>query len=126
MPEYIQVLTTTEHREDAERIARELVEQRLAACVQVAGPISSIYRWRGKIETTQEWQCWAKSRRDLYDQIERAIRQVHPYEVPEILAVPILAGSADYLAWLDAEVGLCEGRETRGEGRETRGEGREN
>ena len=97
MTEYIQVVTTTERRDDAQRIAGELVERRLAACVQVVGPISSTYRWHGQIETTQEWQCWAKSRRDLYDQIEQAIRQLHPYEVPEILAVPILAGSAELL-----------------------------
>jgi periplasmic divalent cation tolerance protein len=104
MTDYIQVVTTTEHREDADRIARALVEQRLAACVQVAGPITSTYRWQGKIETAQEWQCRIKSRRDLYDEIEQAIRRLHPYEVPEILAMPILAGSADYLAWLDGEV----------------------
>jgi periplasmic divalent cation tolerance protein len=103
MSDYIQVVTTTERREDAERIARALVEERLAACVQVTGPITSTYRWRGEIETAQEWQCWAKSRRDLYDRIEQAIRRLHPYEVPEILAMPIVAGSADYLAWLSAE-----------------------
>jgi periplasmic divalent cation tolerance protein len=104
MTDYIQVVTTTEHREDAERIARALVEQRLAACVQVTGPIASTYRWRGQIETAGEWQCWAKSRRDLYDEIEQAIRGLHPYEVPEILAMPILAGSGEYLAWLESEV----------------------
>ena len=70
---------------------------------QVTGPITSTYRWQGKIETAEEWQCWAKSRRDLYPQIEQAIRRLHPYQVPEILAMPILAGSADYLAWLEAE-----------------------
>ncbi len=73
--------------------------------MQVLGPITGTYRWQGKIETAQEWQCWAKSRRELYEQIEQAIRGVHPYEVPEILAVPILAGSRSYLAWLDQEVG---------------------
>ena len=104
MSEYIQVVTTTQRREDADRIARALVEARLAACVQVAGPITSTYRWRGKIETAEEWQCWAKSRRELYDEIEQAIRHIHPYEVPEILALPILAGGADYLAWLEAEL----------------------
>ena len=92
--DYIQVVTTTERREDAERIARELVESRLAACVQIVGPITSTYRWQGKIEMAEEWQCWTKSRRDLYDAIEQAIRRLHPYEVPEILAVPVLAGSA--------------------------------
>lgn len=101
---YIQVVTTTERREDAERIAGELVERRLAACVQIVGPITSVYRWKGKTETAQEWQCWAKSRRELYDRIEQAILELHPYEVPEILAMPIEAGSAAYLAWLDGEV----------------------
>ena len=104
MAEHIQVVTTTQRKQDAETIARELVQQRLAACVQVLGPITSTYRWEGKIETAQEWQCWAKSRRELYEQIERAIRQIHPYEVPEILAVEIVAGSQGYLAWVDEEV----------------------
>ena len=104
MSEYIQVVTTTERREDAERIARTLVEQRLAACVQIIGPIHSTYRWQGAIETAAEWQCWAKSRRDYYGAIEETIRRLHPYEVPEILAIPVLAGGADYLAWLDKEL----------------------
>ena len=104
MTDYIQVVTTTERKEDAESIARSLVERRLAACVQVAGPITSTYRWEGKIETSQEWQCWAKSRRQRYEEIEEAIRRLHPYKVPEILALPILAGSHSYLTWLDEEV----------------------
>lgn len=104
MADYIQVVTTTEHEQDAQTIARQLVQQRLAACVQVLGPITSTYRWEGRIETAQEWQCWAKTRRELYEQIERAIRQIHSYELPEILAVEIVAGSRGYLAWLDEEV----------------------
>jgi len=100
---YIQVVTTTALREEAERIARELVETRLAACVQIVGPILSTYRWQGKIETSEEWQCWAKTRGELFSRVEEAIRHIHPYEVPEILAVPVIAGSANYLAWLDAE-----------------------
>ena len=105
MSEYVQVITTTARREDADRIALSLVEQRLAVCVQIVGPIGSTYRWRGSIETAEEWQCWAKTRRDLYQQVEQTIRRLHPYEVPEIVAMPVLSGSADYLAWLDAEVG---------------------
>ena len=101
MAEYIQVVTTTEHKQDAEAIARALVEERLAACVQVLGPITSTYHWEGEIETSQEWQCWAKSRRELYERVEEAIRRLHPYAVPEILAVEIVAGSRSYLAWLD-------------------------
>jgi periplasmic divalent cation tolerance protein len=100
MPDYLQVVTTTANRQDAERIARALVEQRLAACVQIVGPITSTYRWKGEIETSEEWQCWAKSRGELFERIEQAIRHLHPYEVPEILAVPVVAGSEKYLAWL--------------------------
>ena len=105
MTDYIQVLTTIERREDAEAIARALVEERLAACVQIVGPITSIYRWQGNINTAQEWQCSAKSRRDLYNRIEEAIRRLHPYQVPEIIAIDVAAGSAEYLGWLDEEVG---------------------
>jgi len=104
MTDCIQIVTTTERKEDAEAIARSLVEDRLAACVQVLGPVTSTYRWEGKIETSQEWQVWAKTRRKLYDRVEEAIRRLHPYDVPEILAVPIVAGSQSYLAWLAGEV----------------------
>jgi len=104
LTDYIQVVTTTARREEAERIARELVEQRLAACVQVVGPIHSTYRWQGAIESSEEWQLWAKSRRDLYPALEEAVRALHPYEVPEILALPVLAGSESYLKWLAAEL----------------------
>jgi periplasmic divalent cation tolerance protein len=104
MSDYIQVLTTTESRDVAESIGRALVEERLAACVQIVGPIASIYRWQGKINTAQEWQCWIKTRCNLYNRIEETIRRLHPYQVPEILAIPLTVGSADYLAWLDNEV----------------------
>ena len=114
MAEYIQVLTTTERREDAERIAQSLVQERLAACVQIVGPIQSTYRWQGAIETAQEWQCLAKTRRDLYAEVEQAIRQLHPYEVPEILALPVLDGSASYLAWLEGELRPDQGRGNEG------------
>jgi periplasmic divalent cation tolerance protein len=104
MTEYIQLSTTTEKKEDAMRIARGVVEKRLAACAQVAGPISSTYWWKGKIEETEEWLCILKSRKDLYDRLEKAIRDIHPYEVPEIVAVPLISGSQDYLEWLSKEV----------------------
>ena len=104
MTDYIQVTTTTEHREDADRIAGSLVDDRLAGCVQIEGPITSTYRRNGRIETSQEWRCVVKTRRDLFEQIDRAIRKLHPYEVPQILAVPVLAGSSDYLDWLEGEL----------------------
>jgi periplasmic divalent cation tolerance protein len=103
MKEYIQVTTTTEKREDANRIARSLVEKRLAACAQVIGPIRSTYWWKGKIEDAEEWLCLMKSRKDLYNSLEKAIRAVHPYEVPEITAVALVEGVETYLRWIEEE-----------------------
>lgn len=96
----IQIVTTTARPEDAQAIATHLVEQGLAACAQISGPITSIYRWQGRVETAQEWQCVVKTRAALYDQVEQAIRSRHPYETPEILATPVAHGSAAYLDWL--------------------------
>ena len=104
MTDCIQVLTTAPSQEEAARIARALVEERLAACVQVLGPIASTYRWQGAIETSQEWLCIVKTAKGLYPEVEQAVRRVHSYQVPEILAVEVTAGSADYLAWLAGEV----------------------
>ena len=104
MTDCLEVLTTAPSQEEAVRIARMLVEERLAACVQVLGPITSLYRWQGAIETAQEWLCIAKTLRRLYPEVERAIRESHSYQVPEILAVEVAAGGADYLAWLAGEV----------------------
>lgn len=104
MAEYVQVLTTAGSEEEAERIAAALVEQRLAACVQVVGPIASRYRWQGKPERAQEWQCLAKTEAALYERVEAAIRALHSYEEPEILAIPILAGSRGYLDWISESV----------------------
>ena len=105
MEAYIQVTTTTETKEQAQIIAQHLVETKLAACVQVVGPITSIYRWKGKVENAQEWLCLIKTRDDLYNKVEAAIKSKHPYETPEIIAVPIVKGSKEYLSWLDDELG---------------------
>jgi len=104
MEEYIQVFTTTEEKNDAEKIAKALVEKRVAACVQIIGPITSTYWWKGNLETAQEWLCLIKSRRDLYDEVEAAIKEMHPYETPEIMALPFVAGSREYLEWLRSEL----------------------
>ena len=104
MTAYIQVFTTTDKKEDADKIAKEVVEKRLAACAQVIGPITSTYWWKENIERAEEWLCLMKSRNDLYEELEKAISGVHPYEVPEILAVPIVAGIQGYLEWLDEEL----------------------
>jgi periplasmic divalent cation tolerance protein len=104
MKAFIQISTTTETKEQAQKIAQYLVEQKLAACVQVTGPIESIYRWKGKIETATEWLCLIKTREDFFDKAEAAIKKLHPYETPEIIAVPIVKGSKEYLNWLDDEL----------------------
>ncbi len=104
MAKYIQVSTTTDKREDAQRIANTLVKNRLAGCVQMVGPVVSTYWWQGNMETTEEWLCLIKTRQYLYSQLEIALKQIHPYETPEIVAVPITAGSKEYLDWLANEL----------------------
>lgn len=104
MTEAIQVVTTTGNAEDAQRIASVLIERRLAACVQVGGPMTSCYRWQGKVETDTEWTCTAKTLLSVYPQVEAAIGELHPYDEPEIIAMPIVAGSAGYLRWLAEQI----------------------
>ncbi len=105
MNTYIQISTTTETKEQAQKIARYLVEQKLAACVQISGPIESTYRWKGKVETASEYLCLIKTRTSLFKKVEAAIKKLHPYETPEIIATPIVKGSREYLNWLDDETG---------------------
>jgi periplasmic divalent cation tolerance protein len=105
MKSYIQISTTTETKEQAQKIAQYLVEQKLAACVQITGPITSIYRWKDKVENAKEWLCLIKTRDDLYNNVEGAIKILHPYETPEIIAVPIVRGSKEYLQWIYEETG---------------------
>ena len=100
---YVQVVTTTARRGEAETIAKALVGRRLAACVQIGGPITSIYRWKGSVEASEEWTCTAKTRQDLFSKVEAAIRELHPYETPEIIAVPIVTGHQAYLDWIEQE-----------------------
>lgn len=102
MTEALQVMTTTETRDDAERMARAVLEARLAACVQIL-PIDSLYWWQGRIETARESLLLIKTRAELYPALETAIRAVHPYDTPEILAVPVAHGHPAYLAWLAQE-----------------------
>ena len=103
MGRYIQVSTTVEKKEDADRIAKILVETRVAACVQVIGPIRSTYWWKGKVEEASEWLCVMKTREELYSDLEASLKAVHPYEVPEIVAVPLTKGSEAYLRWIEEE-----------------------
>lgn len=99
-----QVVTTIDSPEAAERIARTLVDQRLAACVQIEGPCLSIYRWKGELESTREWRCAIKTSESLFPTVCQVIQQQHSYEVPEIMAMPIVGVSDDYLDWLLAQL----------------------
>jgi periplasmic divalent cation tolerance protein len=91
--------------ETARRLARLLVESRLAACVQIIEPIRSVYRWRGAIEEQAEALLLAKSSQEQVPRIGELLRREHPYELPELAAVPIVAGSPDYLSWLEQCLG---------------------
>jgi periplasmic divalent cation tolerance protein len=103
MAKHYQVTTTTATRDDAARLGRLAVEQRLAACAQVSGPITSVYWWDGQVQTTGEWVCNLKTSATAVERLTAALRESHGYGTPEIVATPIEGGDADYLAWLDAE-----------------------
>jgi periplasmic divalent cation tolerance protein len=100
MSDIVQVFTTIDSKEGADGLALLLVERRLAACVQVLGPVSSTYWWEGAVETADEWLCLIKTGAHVYGELERAIRENHPYEVPEVLAVPVTGGHSAYIDWL--------------------------
>ena len=100
---YLQVTTTTDSQSHAQHLARAVVEVRLAACVQVVGPLESTYWWKGQMEAAVEWMCLMKTTAAAYPALEAFLRQAHTYETPEITASPISEGSAGYLAWITAE-----------------------
>jgi periplasmic divalent cation tolerance protein len=100
---YLQVVTTVESAERAEALATALVDERLVACFQVVGPIRSVYRWNGAVERSQEWLGIAKTTTDRIDELVAAIKRLHPYDVPEIVATPIVNGNDDYLTWVTTE-----------------------
>lgn len=99
----ILVLTTLPDQAQAEALARELLTARLAACIQIGATVQSLYHWRGQIETTSEIPLAIKTRTGLYPRVEETIRRRHPYELPEIIAVPISCGLPAYLDWIAAE-----------------------
>ncbi len=101
--EFIQVSGTVNSKEIANRIARKLLDERVTSCVQVLGPIHSNYWWKGKVDRAREWICLIKARTNDYSRIETSIKSVHPYDVPEILALPVLRGNTDFLNWIRKE-----------------------
>jgi periplasmic divalent cation tolerance protein len=100
---HIQVLTTTDSREAAVVVADAVVQARAAACAQIVGPIFSTYWWQGAVERAEEWQVLMKTTAERYPDLEKAVRAAHTYDVPEIIATPIISGGADYLGWIDSE-----------------------
>jgi periplasmic divalent cation tolerance protein len=104
MSEKIVVFSTCGSADEAANIARRLVEARLAACVTVIPGARSFYRWKGALEEAGEWLLMIKSRSDLFERLRNELTTLHSYEVPELLAVRVVHGSAEYLAWLDSEL----------------------
>ncbi len=98
------VLTTAGSKEEGQRIARALVEKRLAACVNVIGPIESVYRWRDQVENAEEWLLLIKTTASAFTEVSELIRDLHSYELPECIQIPIEAGSAAYLQWIEENV----------------------
>ena len=105
MADCVQVTTTLPDEETAERIARGLVAERLAACAQVLGPVSSTYCWKGEVERAREWYCHLKTTSARMPELQRRLLELHPYDTPEIIAVPIVQGDGDYLRWIAETVG---------------------
>jgi len=101
--EVLLVLTNLPDRESAEKLASMLVERRVAACVNILGEAKSVYRWKGAVETAAEVPVLIKTPADRYGDLEAAIRAQHPYELPEIIAVPVTRGLPPYLDWVRAE-----------------------
>src|SRR4029077_6209240 len=104
MTDKIVVLSSCASAAEAERIARSLVEKRLAACVNILPGVRSIYHWQGAIEDSQETMLVIKSNRELFHDLQAEIGKLHSYEVPEAIAIPLVDGSENYLAWMDREL----------------------
>lgn len=101
MDEAIFVMVTCGSEEEAAKIAHSLVEGRFAACVNIISPVRSIYRWEGKIWDEREWMLIIKTQKERFQDLERKVKSLHSYSVPEIIALPIVEGSASYLKWIE-------------------------
>jgi periplasmic divalent cation tolerance protein len=104
MTDKIVVFSTCGSADEAERLARRIVDERLAACVNVISPVRSFYRWKGAVEDSVEWLLIIKSSRGLFASLQAVLESTHSYEVPEIVAIPIVDGSPNYLAWIEQEL----------------------
>ena len=104
MTEFILVLTNTSSQTEAQEIADAAMDNHLAAAVQVIGPVKSTYRWKDNIEKAEEWICLLKTSRELYEELEHTIQLYHSYELPGVLAIPVIAGSETYLNWNESHL----------------------
>jgi periplasmic divalent cation tolerance protein len=105
MTEYIIVLITASKEDEAAKIAKDIVASRLAACVNIVKGVRSIYRWKGKVEDEGEVLMIVKTRRELFGELKKRVKELHSYSVPEIVALPVVEGSEEYLTWLKEETG---------------------
>jgi uncharacterized protein involved in tolerance to divalent cations len=103
MTDYILVFITASSEKEGEKIAGALVKERLAACANLIGGVKSTFRWKGEISSEQEVLLIAKTKDRLFEKLKKRVLELHSYEVPEILALPILAGFEKYLAWMEKE-----------------------
>jgi len=103
MAKHLVVLITTGSPEEARKIAHALVEERLAACVNVVSPVHSLYRWQGQVQTDQETLLIVKTTEARMEVLAQRVKQLHSYQVPEIIALPVVAGAGDYLRWIDEQ-----------------------
>lgn len=104
MSELVVVLMTAGSQDEAERIAQALVSEMLAACVNMVPGITSVYRWEGEVHRDSEWLLVAKSRRDVLDDLIRRVQALHSYDLPEVIALPLIGGSEAYLRWVNQAV----------------------
>ena len=104
MTNKIVVFSTCGSAAEAERLALQLIEEKLAACVNIVAPVKSFYRWEGVIQEAQEWMLIVKTSRDLFEALRALLEGAHSYELPEVLAIPVIDGSPNYLRWFDSEL----------------------
>jgi periplasmic divalent cation tolerance protein len=116
MPDYVQVQVAVDDRAKAVELARSAVVARLAACVQIVGPVTSTYRWKGEVETAEEFLLLIKTTRERSGELAEHIRREHPYETPEIITLPVEGGLDAYLRWIDEETRPDPGGDTGGTG----------
>ena len=102
--DYTLVMVTASSREEAEKIATTLLERKLIACANILGPVSSRFWWQGKIDSAEEYIIFMKTKRELFDQVADNVKQLHSYEVPEIIALPIVEGAKPYLEWINSNL----------------------